>query len=48
LKAASAFFMAEPDRPHDCSFIREHEGRRNAGGLRWGVKSIGAALAELG
>ena len=29
-------------------FIGEHQGRRDAGGLRWGVESICAGLAELG
>jgi putative transposase len=29
-------------------FISEHQGRRGAGGLRWGVESICAGLCELG
>src|SRR4029077_3734019 len=29
-------------------FISEHQGRRGAGGLRWGVQSICAGLVELG
>ena len=29
-------------------FISEHQGRREGGGLRWGVESICAGLAELG
>ncbi|WP_373864846.1 IS3 family transposase [Nocardia pseudovaccinii] len=50
LKAASVFFAAELDRPGTLTvrFISEHQGRRDNGGLRWGVESICAALDELG
>ena len=30
------------------AFIRDHQGRREAGGLRWGVESICAVLSEHG
>ena len=30
------------------AFIREHQGRRDGGGLRWGVESICAVLTEHG
>ncbi|MFD0360078.1 IS3 family transposase [Nocardia sp. GCM10030253] len=50
LKAASGF-LRRRDRPAQSlivRFITEHQGRRERGGLRWGVESICAALTELG
>ena len=49
LKAASAFFAAELDRPQRTlvRFIAEHADRVD-GGLRWGVEPICAVLAEHG
>ncbi|WP_432420840.1 IS3 family transposase [Nocardia brasiliensis] len=50
LKSASAFFAAELDRPPALTvrYVSEHQGRRDNGGLRWGVESICAVLTELG
>ncbi|WP_373864713.1 IS3 family transposase [Nocardia vaccinii] len=50
LKAASGFLCGR-DRPATAliiRFITEHQGRRESGGLRWGVESICAGLTELG
>ncbi|WP_157126515.1 IS3 family transposase, partial [Nocardia mikamii] len=50
LKAASGFLRCR-DRPAPAlivRFITEHQGRRESGGLAWGVESICAALCELG
>ncbi|WP_245548241.1 IS3 family transposase [Nocardia pneumoniae] len=50
LKAASGFLRGR-DRPAAAlitRFVTEHQGRREADGLVWGVKSICAALTELG
>ncbi|WP_458688781.1 IS3 family transposase [Nocardia tengchongensis] len=50
LKAASGFLRGRtgPAPALSVRFISEHQGRRENGGLRWGVESICAALAELG
>ena len=50
LKAASAFFAAELDRPQPVivAFVRDHQGHRDGGGLRWGVESICTVLTEHG
>src|SRR5690606_24679907 len=47
----SVGFLRGRDRPAAtliCRFVTEHQGHRVDGGLRWGVESICAALAELG
>ncbi|WP_420831994.1 IS3 family transposase [Nocardia huaxiensis] len=50
LKAASGFLRGRtgPAPTLTVRFISEHQGRREHGGLRWGVESICAALTELG
>ena len=49
LKAASAFFAAELDRPQQSlvRFIDEHKARAG-GGLGWGVEPICTVLSEHG
>jgi hypothetical protein len=37
-----------PAKPLIVRFIGEHQDRRGAGGLPWGVESICAGLVELG
>ncbi|WP_424769582.1 IS3 family transposase [Nocardia brasiliensis] len=50
LKSASGFLRGRtgPATALTVRYISEHQGRRVEGGLRWGVESICAALAELG
>ena len=46
MKAASAFFAAELDRPPALVTFIEQRKHRTDGGLRWGVESICAVLTQ--
>nr|WP_280448956.1 IS3 family transposase [Nocardia brasiliensis] len=50
LKSASGFLRGRtgPATALTVRYVSEHQGRRDNGGLRWGVESICAVLTELG